>query len=84
MDILVNNDHVFTLYFANDQLVMAEDEEYTGWIIRKFEQTFKEELQINVNKILAFDSRQQYCNRPVAKVQRIKGVENILGRLTCE
>lgn len=51
MGIQINNDTLFTLYFADNQVVIAEDEMDLSYIVRKLKEQYKEAgLNINMKK----------------------------------
>lgn len=51
MGVPIRDDHLYTLSFADDQVVIAQDEEDLSYMVRKLEEEYKKNgLEMNLNK----------------------------------
>ncbi|CAG9829626.1 unnamed protein product [Diabrotica balteata] len=72
----IRNDHLYTLSFGDDQVIITQDEEDLSYMVRKLEEYNINDLGININKIEYLNTTQEPTrNLEVDDGHEIKGTD---------
>lgn len=77
MGIPLRNEHLYTLCFADDQVVMAQDEEDLSYMLRKLNEEYeKVGLEINLKKTMYMTTEEDTADLQIEDHLEIKGTNN--------